>query len=216
MKNKIISIVIEHAIDDSPDTSFLGEYTSKRDEWNINRRTGTFVHVEMVRDRIIEALQERIDLIPDKDTDIVMQAYLMRMEKRLEKIEGIVLHQEYIASREYPYFAPYACGEKPGSPEYKKYAMQAFERMERLSRGSWCFIGIIAKAQIGIPDGQGNYTLQTIVSGGLWGIESDSGKDFIEETEKEELSDLSENLTSLGFGKRAIAYAMKNVERKEA
>jgi hypothetical protein len=212
MKNKIISIVIEHAFDESPDTSFLGEYTSKRDEWNINRRTGTFVHAEIVRERIIAALEEKLeDISPANSGNDALHAIyrVSHYEKRLEKIKAIDLNQYTIGRHSFEYFKPYAVGEKPGSPEYKKYAMQDFERLEGLSRGSWCFIGIIAKAQISV-----NGTLQTIASGGLWGIESDSGKDFIEETEKEELSDLSKNLSALGFGKRAIAYAMKNVERK--
>lgn len=64
-------------------------------------------------------------------------------------------------------------------------------------------IGIIAKAKI-VVSGQS----QTISSGGLWGIESDSDDNFLQETVHKQLADLREQLLTLGIGKRAIGYAI--------
>jgi hypothetical protein len=79
--------------------------------------------------------------------------------------------------------------------------------MEGLNNGDWSFIGIIAKAEVVT----GNGIMQTIRSGGLWGVESDGGS-YLDEVGKEELESLREELTALGFGKRAIDYSFKNVE----
>ena len=85
-------------------------------------------------------------------------------------------------------------------------------RMERLNAGDWCFIGIRAEAEITLAD----HVTQTISSGGLWGIESDSDRAYFESIEQEELAELSNQLHAAGFSKRAIAAAFKNVERKES
>lgn len=83
--------------------------------------------------------------------------------------------------------------------EYAKQAKQDYERMERLNRGNWHYISIRAEATVII----GN-VIQTISSGGLWGIESDSGDDYIKEIEKEELDNLAEILKELGFKESQI------------
>jgi hypothetical protein len=60
----------------------------------------------------------------------------------------------------------------------------------------------------------GSDVVQRITSGGLWGIESDSGKDHFESTAREELAQLKDELVGLGFSRRAIATAIKNVQEK--
>lgn len=108
--------------------------------------------------------------------------------------------------REYLYFLPARTGEETGNPESPK---QDFERMESLNVGQWCFVGIIAKAVVISAQG----VTQTIRSGGLWGIESDSGKDYLGEVARDELDSLRVELETFGFGKRAIDYAFLNTEK---
>ena len=76
--------------------------------------------------------------------------------------------------------------------------------MEELNNGEWNFIGIQARAEI-VLDG----VCQTIRSGGLWGIESDSDDSYFQEVEQEELTSLRGILHTMGFSKRAIATAVK-------
>lgn len=109
--------------------------------------------------------------------------------------------------REYRGFRPYAGGEKPGTKEYYKYGMQDYERMEGLCRGDWQFVGIHAEAKIRTKSGM----LQTIRSGGLWGIESDCD-DAIREVAQEQIDDLRDELCSFNFGKRKIDTALRDVE----
>ena len=106
--------------------------------------------------------------------------------------------------------------------DVRKYTRQDYERMERLNRGDWCYIGISAEAEIGIPQGKPHpvtgqsYLTQRLHSGGLWGIESDSDEKYIADEEKNQLAELKDVLLGFGFSRRAIASAFKNVERKDA
>ena len=84
--------------------------------------------------------------------------------------------------------------------------------MEGLANDAWCFIGVIAKCEVNVPDANGSWTIQTIHSGGLWGIESDSGEKYLNEVGQEQLSELSDQLEALGLGARAIERAFENVE----
>jgi hypothetical protein len=105
---------------------------------------------------------------------------------------------------EYRYFNPTMTGKETGN---SKSPEQDYQRMESLNRGEWCYLGIIAKAVIVSAGG----IIQTIRSGGLWGIESDSDAGYFAEVERDELAQLKAELLSLGFGERAIAHAFKNV-----
>ena len=94
-----------------------------------------------------------------------------------------------------------------------------FQRMEKYG-DSWAMIGIEAEAVIKyrIRPGGGDWRLERLTSGGLWGIESDSGKDHLEEVEREELADLREHLQRFGIrvDKNEWAKLIEIAERKEA
>jgi hypothetical protein len=96
--------------------------------------------------------------------------------------------------------------------EVRKYVAQDYARMEALNRCDWGFIGIRAVAQVGVSlNGGKDYLLQSIRSGGVWGIESDS--DGFEDVEADELADLKAQFAAFGFGRSVIAKAIKAVER---
>jgi hypothetical protein len=90
--------------------------------------------------------------------------------------------------------------------EMRKYIAQDYERMESLNDGDWWYVGIRAEAEV-VIDG----VVQTATSGGLWGIESDSDESYFKEIADEELSQLRAILHEMGFSKRAIATACKDV-----
>ena len=70
-------------------------------------------------------------------------------------------------------------------------------------------LGCKAKAEVQAGD-----VIQTIQSGGLWGIESDCG-DYRTQVENEELDVLASELAYFGFTSRAIASAFKSVENRQ-
>jgi hypothetical protein len=93
-----------------------------------------------------------------------------------------------------------------------QYIEQDYARCEAYNCGHWCALGIVAKAEVRFtPRGP----IQTLRSGGLWGVESDSDSDYLVQVEQEELDDLRSQLEAVGFGKRAIEYAFRKVERRE-
>ena len=116
--------------------------------------------------------------------------------------------------RNFRYFRPGISGSEPipDDDTYKKYALQDYERMRKYNNQYWYMMGIMATAQYVLPDSN---VVQEMHSGGLWGIESDSGDDYISEVENEELYTLRDQLAKIGFGKRAIAQAYKNVQHKD-
>lgn len=101
------------------------------------------------------------------------------------------------------------------------YLEKGDERYRTFHAGLWDFMGVLAEAQIGVPQNfvkgskvdSGVYITQRISSGGLWGIESDSDKSHIASIEGEQLSELKDQLKALGFSSRAIATAFKDVKR---
>lgn len=98
--------------------------------------------------------------------------------------------------------------------EVKKYTEQDYRRMENYNAQQWQFIGIRAEAEIGLPQNGGGFLLQTISSGGLWGVEDEftGNQPYHEEIAKEELSALRDSLKQLGFSTRAISKAFREVE----
>jgi hypothetical protein len=205
-KNRIESARIERVADYDADTSTIGEYTDKRTDWAICRHCGEYVAIaEKDNERADEIETEIIDLENEENYEAADNSEAIRELKR--ELDSLDLHTCQKSSREYNYFTPYAGGETPGTEDYQKYGKQDFKRMEGLNNGDWNFIGIIAKAEIITESG----TIQTIRSGGLWGIESDAGT-YLDEVAQEELENLRAELTALGFGKRSINYAFKNVE----
>ena len=203
MKNKILNITVECRLDECPDTSYLGEYTDRADEWNIDRETGRFVHAETLKQDLIDQLEEKISELEETvESTLENEAEINRLNKRIEKIE-CSLDKSPIGRNQFRYFTPYAAGEKPGTPEYKKYATRDYRLMESYNNGDWWYVGIIAKASIKTETG----TIQHITSGGLWGIES-TDHEYMKEVAEEEIESLKNELSALGYSDRAITYAV--------
>ena len=151
--NVIRRVLLCREVDDSPDTSWIGEYSSEPgpDDRTIDR-------------------EERGDA----------------------------------ERNEYRYFIAAMSGEETGNP---KSVEEDYRRMEQLNRGDWCFFGISAEAEIVV-----NGVIQTIRSGGLWGIESDSGDAYFREVGNEQLSELRDTLTQLGFTEEQLIDAFHGAE----
>ena|SRR5437016_1875033 len=256
-RKRILSVTVKRIIDESPDTSHLGEYANRpNSEFSIDR-----AHSEdcasvlpSVRDakKTLEHVQQTIG---DLHNDVLAQYNGTLANEKLDS-EKDALDEAYdtigelidsvgecdcgergdMARHEFRYFNPsFNYVDKNGNPsdgltseEVRKYTRQDYERMESLNRGDWCFIGIIAEAEIQLTTTWENSVVskvswhspiapyQTITSGGLWGTESDSDESYLQEIEQEQLSELRSQLKALGFSSRAISAAFKNVERKDS
>lgn len=81
--------------------------------------------------------------------------------------------------------------------------------------GDFVFLGIRVEAEVSLcrdAVNNGCWTIQRITSGGIWGIESDSDDSYLKEIENDELALLREQLEAMGFSKRAVSAAFRNVE----
>ena len=198
-KPKILSVRIETKVDDSPNTSYLGEYSNApASDYAIDRRKrgdqepteyrywnpanhvppGKASSWEHVDDESVKTSLRQIGLRPKGDPGQGNE------HTRTEAIRALDL----------------------------AYIEQDYQRMESLNRGAWHYLGIIAKAEVQLtPEGP----IQTIRSGGLWGIESDSGSEYLESVKQEELADLRRQLEEVGCGKRAIDHAYQDVTEND-
>lgn len=183
---RIESIELEAMCDDSPGTSWLGEYTDDLGPGVIVRPKGEFYErlpAEMERDCNGRFLYKGKPDVPPP-------------------------------GRGFRGFKPYAGGEKVGTPLYYKYGMRDYKRMEGLNRGDWRFIGIRAKAEVSYPvNGRvGDWRLETLTSSGLWGIASDSEDSHIKEFIREELEDLKDHLATFNVDLSNWEELTKDIE----
>jgi len=111
---------------------------------------------------------------------------------------------------EYRFFTPALTAEQTGNPDSPE---EDYQCLEAYNRGDWCMLGIWAEAEV---QTQNHGVIQTIRSGGLWGIESDSGEVYLDEIANEELAALSSELGALGFTKRQIKTAIAKAKEVKA
>lgn len=250
---RILSVIIRRMFDESPDTSYLGEYSDReKSEFAIDRAHSLDCASQSYNAQAIGAhdtLEHAAQTVADyqkaeeysEDESSEWQAsedaYNVLTELA-ETVRDCNCGESGDKRRhEYRYFNPASVEPFNANAEWLakypadqrktewraamlKNARQDYDRMESLQRGNWCYIGIRVEAEIGIGNfskypAKYNCTTQQITSGGLWGIESDSGRSYFEEVEAEELAQLREQLAALGFSRRAISQALKNVEHKE-
>lgn len=149
-------------------------------------------------------------------TDDASDWCIVRQEGEfLAVLEEQGVYQLPSRGRECRFFIPYAGGEKPGTENYIKYGMQDYKRMERLNEGNWCFIGIVAIAEVQTSQDGKLWQSQKISSFGLWGIESDSDEEYIKSVQQEQLADLKTQLLEFGFSRHQIYRAFERVEVSE-
>jgi hypothetical protein len=95
-----------------------------------------------------------------------------------------------------------------------KEAKENYERIMKYERGELVDYGIIAEATIVTEENtsKGYGLTNTIHSGGLWGMSSDSDESYLKEIENEQIEELKEILKEFGFTQKEIEKA--KVERE--
>ena len=83
-------------------------------------------------------------------------------------------------------------------PDVSYLEQEGFEdRLGQYRRGDFDYVGVRAAVELPIPYGK-DRILTRIESPGLWGIESDSGKDYLDSVFQEESTILADMLAELG------------------
>jgi hypothetical protein len=225
MKNmkRISRVTIKRMTDNDPDTSYLGEYSDRAEtDYAIDRKHSLDCPINNVPIEGLETLSrvmhyltavtyEPCPFTEDGIWQDVSDAQDLLIEKQDELQECDCDERGDMGRGELRYFNGRVENYKGETPEdLRKYVRQDYERMERLQRGDWCYMGVRAEAEILLPSGDASI-VQEITSGGLWGIESDSDKTYLGEIETEQLSELREQLRAVGFSTRAITKALKTL-----
>lgn len=235
---RILRIGVARLADDSPDTSWLGEYSDKPGPFAIDRAHDencqtqselAKVAIDQLEQAIVYLNIERAAIVNTTDDrngeiwEAIDNAQDLMIAKQEELAECNCGSGGNWDKREYRYFNPGSvepfhadANWIPAKIENKEEywhktmcenAAKDFDRMEALNAGDWSFIGIRACADVTIGE-----TRQSIYSGGLWGIESDSEESYLAEIERDEMADLRTILYELGFSKRAIAAAINETK----
>ena len=83
-------------------------------------------------------------------------------------------------------------------PDTSYLEQEGFEdRLAEYRRGEFDYVGVRAAVELPIPFGK-DRILTRIESPGLWGIESDSGEDYLDSVFQEESAILTDMLAELG------------------
>jgi len=73
--------------------------------------------------------------------------------------------------------------------ERARYEAEDATRLADYGDG-WAFVGVRAKLTLMVPIGGGSFTVYELASAGLWGVESDSGEDYLNEVYEDEKAEL--------------------------
>lgn len=228
---RIHSVTIKHIDDPDPDTSYLGEYGNRAtSEFSIDRQHALDCVVNTGVD--LNTLCSLCEAPQSKHSDNSLACPSPEVgedwidDQSFEPIECSECREcrDLWNRNEFRYFNPGSIEPFDAQATWipkdiadkkahwlktmKENAKQDYARMESYNACNWAYIGIQAIADIQLTQ---HGPLQEITSRALWGIESDSGRDYLADVAKEELADLSTQLQALGFSKRAIASAFKNV-----
>lgn len=178
---RILSVTLKRMFDESPDTSYLGEYSNRpTSQFSIDRATDTFQGdidaglewLERIESRLQDAETEIEDCATDCARRVIDSAectcgradWLHSLEEAQDTLRDLRADEPFEASwdaREYRYFNPsFNYVDKNGKAlpentpeEVRKYTRQDYDRMESLNRGNWCYLGIRAEAET-IPNVQ--------------------------------------------------------------
>lgn len=199
---RILSVTLKRIADYDADTSHLGEFSDTANDYAIVHQ-GEYAG-EFVSELPCECGHTKhTEQHADDDCDC-------------EDYDPVTVQR----GREYRYFNSASVEASNSDEDNRKYAQWDYKEMTGLQNNEWGYIGVKAEAKIAIPDGgvtsKGETGIvQTIHSGGLWGIESHSEPEYLTQIENEQLDELRDQLHAIGFSKRAIAASFRNVERKE-
>lgn len=87
-----------------------------------------------------------------------------------------------------------------------------YTRMEAGMNGGWHLMGVRAEAEVVLT----GTAVQTLTSGGLWGVESDADDTYMRVVELEQMDGLKDVLRAVGFTDGEITAAFEKVDHVNA
>ena len=168
---RILSVKILSMTDDSPDTSYLGEYSDHRtSEFSIDRaHAEDCASIKPDSHAIVEKLERVISYLDGIRTssEVANDPDNTEWESLDEAIDILIGLQDdviecdcsqngyfdprgyHVSGHEFRYFnGPVENYEGETPEDIRKYVRQDFERMESYNAGDWSYIGIRAEAEV--------------------------------------------------------------------
>jgi hypothetical protein len=112
-------------------------------------------------------------------------------------------------SCEYSFYYPPANGEKPGTTDYKKYALQDYKRSSDQGE-TWVYLVVKCETQITTNTG-----MSDTISDVLCGVESDGDKDYFRDIINDLKSNVKSELKKFGFTDAEIDESVDNAVTKK-
>ena len=210
---RILEVKIIRAVDTDPDTSYLGEYSNSADSaYSIDRAHALDCASQEHNHReALDKLERILGHVMAWRSEAANDAANTEWESLDDSADTLAQAQEDVQEcdcsggdmlrNEYRYFNPSSnyvdAKDQPRDgltpDEVRKYVAQDYARMQDYNANGWCYIGLRAVAKYQTSFGS---PIQTLSSGGLWGIESDSDASYFVEVSAEELSQLKSELKS--------------------
>lgn len=81
--------------------------------------------------------------------------------------------------------------------EFDRQQAAAEGRMRAYECGAWSYIGVLSRATVYVPVGGSSFAVYTLLSPGLWGVESDAS-DYLKEVTREQEQEMREHLRLMG------------------
>ena len=111
---------------------------------------------------------------------------------------------------ELSFFHPADNGEKLGSPEYRKYALQDYQRMCDYNDNHWSYLVIRVETKINTDSGLSDSVFETLSS-----VESDCSKGDMTEIIDDLKTRVKYQLQKMGFSDDEINQSLDNAEKKK-
>jgi hypothetical protein len=111
---------------------------------------------------------------------------------------------------ELSFFHPADNGEKFGTPEYRKYALQDYQRMTDYNNNHWSYLVVKVETKINTDSGLSDGVFETLSS-----VESDGGKEYFKEIIDDLKSEVKAQLYKMGFSEEEINQSLDNSELKK-
>jgi hypothetical protein len=172
--------------DNSPDSSFIGEWTDRAAPWTVDRENGWLLGEYTPETELVFFNKEDMNRCADKleVKGYEVSTFTTNYDDKQTEFTVFFLGHEVLARNlrktyerhAYRYFVPPNSYEDVTQEERVKYILQDYERADDYSKNLWDYTGCIVTMFV---DGL------EVAAASLWGIESDSGDDYIHEVEQD-------------------------------
>ena len=124
--------------------------------------------------------------------------------------DGYPIYEVPTIRGEYSFFYPADNGEKIGTEEYRKYALQEYQRVRDYNNNRWSYLVLMVETFINTDSGLSDSVFDTIGR-----VESDGGKDYFNEMIDDLKSSVKDQLIKMGFSDEEINLSVDNSENKK-